>query len=146
MRALARALACAATLLLAACGTIPPQGPVEAPAIYPDQTEPELAFQSFLWAWHTGDVEALEHLLGAWLRHDLRERIAVAEAPDEVAGYYREGAQELTLHEVEWTHRGEALAYVRVVLSAAGVDRAELTFGLVKRPDGWAVTGQKLLR
>lgn len=147
MTSFARALACAAALLLAACGTVPPEGPVERPAIYPDQTEPELAFQSFLWAWHTGDVDALERLLGGGLRRRLREQLAAADGEREaVAAFYREDAQDLRLDKVEWTLRGEDLAYVRIVLSSGQVDRAELIFGLFNRGGRWVVSGDKLLR
>ncbi|RMG17979.1 MAG: hypothetical protein D6731_03100 [Planctomycetota bacterium] len=140
---LRRALALGVLCWLAGCSSIP-LGPVRRPELYPDRTSPEAAFATFLWAWNAGDVPVLRAVLGAWLRHDLEERIA-RKGVEETAAFYR-GAGDLRLLDIEWRDVGEALAYVRAVLAGSAVPRAELDFSLLRRPDGWVVTGKRLLR
>jgi hypothetical protein len=130
-------------LLGTGCGTIP-LGPVQQPEIYPDRTTHESALASFFWAWHTGDVKVLSQVLGAWPLKNLQERLE-STGKTKTSEYYRRDADPMTVDEVEWTAEREALAYVRVVLHPGG-KRVELDISLLRRPDGWVVTAQRLLR
>jgi hypothetical protein len=130
-------------LLLSGCSTVQ-LGPVRRPVIYPDRTTHERALSSFFWAWHEGDVRVLLGVLGAWPLKDLQTRLEKT-SPAETAEFYRRDAEALTLVELEWTAERKALAYARVVLHVAG-KRVELDISLLRRPDGWVVTAQRLLR
>lgn len=138
---LAAALVCAPL----GCGSVPALGPVERPEIYPDRTEHDAALATFLWAWHTGDIDALDQVLGAWLHHDLELQLE-KNGRDAVSEFYRRGAERLTLLELDWEHVGDALAYARIVISAASLERAELDISLLRRPDGWVVSGKRRRR
>ncbi len=131
-------------VLVAGCSEIP-LGPITPPEIYPDRTEHALAFRTFLWAWHEGDVAVLAQVLGWFELRDFKRRLE-AEGEEAVGEWYRRGAEDLTLREVEWLHEGVALARLRVVLSSSDVERAEVAFHLLKRPDGWVVSDRRVLR
>lgn len=138
-RAVLLALALAA---VAGCGTVPPAGRVAAPEVYPDRSEPEVAFHTFLWAWREGDVETLGLVLGGYLRHELATRLD-ADGAEATAAWYRKDAEGLSLEEVEWEQRGQGTARVKVALVTAAQPRVEVRFTLFQRaPDGWAV-GQR---
>jgi hypothetical protein len=141
-----RLLALVAALgLLAGCTPSVPLGPIEKPEIYPDRTSPEASWSTYLWAWRTGDVEVLKGVLGLWLRHDLDKELERNGAPA-VSEWYRKDADDLLVDSASWTSYGEALAYLRVVLKSHAVPRAELDFSFLRRPDGWVVSGRRLLR
>ncbi|MAZ92349.1 MAG: hypothetical protein CMF76_10370 [Maricaulis sp.] len=140
---MSRTLALVLTLALAGCASAPPTGPVTEPEIYPDRTTPEATWRSFLWAWRTGDVEILLRTTGWQVHARLRKQLE-ANTEAEVAEFYRDDA--LRVRDAEWTVRGADLAYLRVVLSSSKVDRVEVEFSFVERPDGWIVTQQRTLR
>jgi hypothetical protein len=130
-------------LVLCGCGTIP-IGPVQRPEIYPDRTTHQSALTSFLWAWHTGDVKVLLGVLGAWPLKDLLNRLE-ASSEEETSEFYRRDADPMSVAEFEWKSERDALAYSRIVLHL-GSKRIELDISLLRRPDGWVVTAQRLLR
>lgn len=130
--------------LLAGCSGVP-LGPVTPPEIYPDRTEHALAFRTFLWAWHQGDVGVLSQVLGWVELRDFKRRLE-AEGEEALAEWYRRGAEDLALRELEWQEEGQALARIRVVLTSSTVERAEVEYHLLKRPDGWVVSKRKVLR
>lgn len=135
--------------LAAGCAGTPSTGPFEAPEIYPDRTTPESTWQTFTWAWRNGDLEVLRSVLGGWLKSDLEAEIQKNGA-EKTAEYYRRDAQDLVVEDARWLHRGDAICYLRVVLSSAAVPRVELDFaftGRGSRPsEDWVVTGKKLVR
>jgi hypothetical protein len=137
------ALLCVA--LLAGCAGVP-MGPVARPEIYPDQTTPEAAWSTFAWAWSAGDVDALERVLGGWMKWQLGKELE-KNARDAVSAWYRRDAEALVVEDAEWVHRGEALAYLRVVLSSRTIPRLELDFAITRRGmDDWLVTGRRKVR
>jgi len=145
-RPLALALGLAVCLVaLAGCAGGPSPGPITRPEPYPSARSPEEAFATFLWAWKRGDLDVLEGYLGAWLRQELKEKLETEDRAA-VSAWYREGAEHLELREIDWTHRGDSLAYVRVVLAGGGLSPTALDFSLLRRPDGWVVSGKRLLR
>ena len=119
-------------------------GPVQQPEVYPDKSSPPAVFNTFLWAWHTGDVDVLRRVLGLLLLADLSQR-SKTQNDKEISAWYRRGAQNLRVIEADWNKRGEALAYLRVLL---GVDGEELSldFSFLRRPTGWVVSGRRILR
>ena len=140
-RSLAWASVLSATLvLLTGCGGVP-LGPVSPPEYYPDRTEHTLTLQTFFWASNQGDIDVLQLVLGALLYQELANTLKT-EKKEDVAAWYRRDADGLTIEDVDWTHEGEALAYARVVLRVAG-RRHEEDFSLLRRPDGWVVSGRK---
>lgn len=149
-RALPAALATLlAGLLLAGCSAVP-TGPFQEPEYYPDRTSPEAAWQTFTWAWKTGDVEVLQQVLGGWLRADLDKELA-RNGPDATAEYYRRDAVDVVVEDARWIDKGDALAYLRVVLRSSAVPRVELDFAFTGRgtsrpAEDWVVTGKKLVR
>ncbi len=142
-RSLALLLGLGLALFLGGCSSIP-LGPVTEPEIYPDRTEDEATLHTFLWAWNTGDVAVLKTSLGALLLQDLIDRLE-RNGEASVSAFYK-GSGDLTIEELEWIKQTDALAYVRVVLKSSKVTRAEMDFSLYRRPGGWVVTGQRLLR
>lgn len=129
----------------AGCAGGPSPGPVTRPEPYPSAGSAEEAFATFLWAWKRGDLDVLEGHLGAWLLQELQQKLETEER-EAVAAWYRAGAEHLELREIDWTHRGDSLAYVRVVLAGEGLSPKALDFSLLRRPDGWVVSGKRLLR
>lgn len=132
-------------LVLSALGCSSLQtGPVERPPYYPDRTSADAAMATFLWAWHEGDLETLDQVLGMWLHKELVEFLKKQDK-DDVAAYYRNGAQGLEVLDYEWKKEGDEIHYLRMVLKTQEVSRFELDFALYRFPLGWVVTGQKLV-
>lgn len=148
-RARAALGALALTLLVSGCSAVP-TGAFEQPDIYPDRTTPEAAWQTFGWAWRTGDVEVLQQVLGGWLKSDLEKELA-KNGPTATSLYYRRDAADVVVEEARWIEKGDALAYLRVVLRSSAVPRVELDFAFTGRgssrpSEDWVVTGKKLVR
>lgn len=136
-------------LLLGGCTAVP-TGPFERPEIYPDRTSPEAAWRTFGWAWRTGDVEVLQQVLGGRLKSDITKELA-KNGPEATSEYYRRDAQDVVVEEARWIEKGDAIAYLRVVLRSSAVARAELDFAFAGRgtsrpSEDWVVTGKKLVR
>jgi hypothetical protein len=145
-RAAGLVAACVVAGGLAGCAATPPLGTVERPEVYPDRTSALACWETFAWAWKTGDVEVLEQVTGGWLRWELDKQLE-KNSREAVAEYYRGGARDLVVLEADWVHLGEALAYLHVVLSAAAVPRVEVDFALTARGlDDWVVTGRRSIR
>lgn len=136
-------------LLAAGCTSTPPTGPIEPPEIYPDRTTPESTWQTFTWAWKQGDVEVLRQVLGGFPKADLEAQLET-NGPEKTAEYYRQGAQDLVVEDARWMHRGDAICYLRVVLTSTEVPRVEVDFALTGRgsrpSEDWVITGKKLVR
>lgn len=148
-RARALLAALGAALLLGGCTAVP-TGRFEQPDIYPDRTSPEAAWQTFGWAWTTGDVEVLQQVLGGWLKSDLEKELA-KNGPTATSLYYRRDAADVVVDDARWIEKGDAIAYLRVVLRSAAVPRVELDFAFTGRgtsrpSEDWVVTGKKLVR
>ncbi len=138
-----------ASLLLGGCAAVP-TGRFEQPEIYPDRTSPEAAWQTFGWAWTTGDVEVLQQVLGGWLKSDLEKELA-KNGPTATSLYYRRDAADVVVDDARWIEKGDAIAYLRVVLRSTAVPRVELDFAFTGRgtsrpSEDWVVTGKKLVR
>lgn len=136
-------------LLVAGCSAVP-TGPFERPEIYPDRTSPEAAWRTFTWAWKTGDVEVLKQVLGGRLRSDLDKELE-KNGPEATAEYYRRDAADVVVEEARWVEKGDALAYLRVVLKSSAVPRLEVDFSFLGRgsmhpSEDWVVTGRRLVR
>ena len=131
-------------MLLAGCSSLP-QGPVRQPEIYPDRSDAELAWGTFLWAWRQGDLDVLLEVTGWRMHARLRKQIET-NGEDAVAQYYRDGAEDLRVLESNWTTRGAEMGYLRVVFSSSSVSRVEAEFSFVERPDGWILTQQRTIR
>lgn len=146
MRAL---VAAAVVVALAGCSAVP-TGQPERPEIYPDRTTPEAAWQTYAWAWRTGDVTVLEQVLGGWLKNDL-ERELEENSREQVSAYYRRDTEDLVVDDARWIHKGPALAYLRVVLRSSAVPRVELDFAITGRgtarpSEDWVITGKRFIR
>ena len=133
-----------AVVLLVGCGGVP-TGPVLPPEYYPDRTTHISALRTYFWAYQEGDVEVLLTVLGAWEYKDLDDQLKAGEKKADLAAWYRQDGADLTIEDVTWKHEGKALAYVQVVLRAAG-KRYEKTYSMLRRPDGWVVSGKRALR
>ncbi|MCO5170343.1 MAG: hypothetical protein M9894_28740 [Planctomycetes bacterium] len=144
-----RALAALALALVAGCSAVP-TGQPERPEIYPDRTTPEAAWQTYAWAWRTGDVDVLEQVLGGWLKNDL-ERELETYTREKVSDYYRRDTDDLVIDEARWIHKGQSLAYLRVVLRSSAAPRLELDFAITGRgtarpSEDWVITGKRRIR
>lgn len=131
------------SLLLLGCGSLS-TGPVQKPEYYPDRTSAGDAMATFLWAWHEGDIQTLDEVLGMWLHKELAEYLKKQDK-EEVAAYYRNGADGLEILDYDWKKEGQEIQYLRMVLRTKEVERFELDFALYRFPLGWVVTGQKLV-
>lgn len=136
-------------VLLGGCSAVP-TGPFEQPEIYPDRTTPEAAWETFGWAWKIGDVVVLQQVLGGWLKSDLEKELA-KNGPTATSLYYRRDAADVVVDEARWIEKGDAIAYLRVVLRSSAVPRVELDFAFTGRgtsrpAEDWVVTGKKLVR
>ncbi|MBL4850062.1 MAG: hypothetical protein JKY65_31420 [Planctomycetes bacterium] len=130
-------------ILLTGCGNLS-TGALERPEYYPDRTSADAAMATFLWAWHEGDLEVLDQVLGMWLHKELEEFLN-RNPKEEVVDYYRKGAEGLEIRDYDWKKTGDEIHYLRMVLATDEVDRFELDFALYRFPLGWVVTGQKLV-
>lgn len=131
------------SLCLGGCAGLP-TGPVQPPEIYPDRTTADLALQTWLWAWHRGDVQVLRQVTG-WLLHARLEKELAANPPAKVAEFYRADTVGLRVEDVDWTERHDQIAYVRLALRSDTI-RHEADVSLVRRPDGWVVTAHRKIR
>ena len=138
------ALATLLVLALGACSGLP-RGPVTKPEHYPDRGAADATWATFLWAWHTGDVETLL-LTTAWRMRDRLEAELARNPPDAVSEWYRADAQQLTVLDAEWRTLGDEHAYLHAVLSSETTERLELDFAFVRRFDGWVITEERPIR
>lgn len=129
--------------LLAGCGL--PTGPVEPPDPYPDRSTAAAAWETFLWAWHEGDLRVLSEVT-AWTEAQRLEESLQTRGEEGTRAWYRQDAADLTVVEARFTTLGESLAYLRAILRGGAVARVELDFSFVRRPDGWAISDRRLVR
>ncbi|MEZ6184983.1 MAG: hypothetical protein R3F62_08245 [Planctomycetota bacterium] len=139
-----RRFALALALLVAGCSGLP-QGPVTQPDPYPDRGDPTATWRTFLWAWHTGDVDALQ-LVTAWRMRDRLESELARNSKESVSAWYRDGAQQLEVLDSEWRTHGEEHAYLHTVLKSEDTARLEIDFAFVRRFDGWVITEDRPIR
>lgn len=137
-----RALALSCALALAA-GCSSPATRIERPEIFPDRGSPDAVWRSFLWAWKTGDVDALSMVYGGWMHEELVRQVEKNGRPA-VSEWYKKDATALVIQDARWARRSDALAYVEVRLSA-GAEPLDVVFSMVRRDDGWVVTNKKPL-
>ncbi|HBP20212.1 MAG TPA: hypothetical protein DEA08_20785 [Planctomycetes bacterium] len=142
-RALRLLAGLALALCLGGCAGVS-TGPVEPPEIYPDRTSAGLALQTWLWAWHKGDVAVLRQVTG-WLLHARLEKELKANPPEKVAEFYRQDTVGLRVEDIDWTELEDQIAYVRLTLRSETI-RHEADVSLVRRPDGWVVTAHRKIR
>lgn len=140
----AAALALGLSLALAGCASAPAVR-VERPATYPDRTAPGACWETFLWAWRTGDVPVLEQTYGLWLREDLVRQVE-AQGRARVSEWYRKDAARLVIEDARWDRQTEVLAYLTARLGRAGEQPGEVRFAFMRRDDGWCLDGRKTLR
>lgn len=133
-------VALALVLFLSGCSGLR-TGPVERPEPYPDQSTPEAAWHTFLWALQSGDLAVLDTATMFYTNEDIEGDLRQI-GREKMVTRYRETWADLRVLEGEWTHRGEALARVRVVLSTRQLPRLPCVFIFTRRPDGWAVSQQ----
>jgi hypothetical protein len=142
----ARALALAALALGAPIGcAASPATEVVLPRPYPDRTTPEHCWETYLWAWRTGDVAALEQTYGLWMRHELLRQID-AQGRTKVSEWYRKDADAIVIEDARWDKSDEVLAYLTVRLGRHGEVPTEVRFAFLRRDDGWCVSALKTLR
>ena len=100
-------------VVLAGCAVDLRRGPVVQPAIYPDRSTADGAWETFLWAWRQGDVDVLQEVSG-WRMRERRGRRADAWGDDRssiraTAGQVRERGdcrRARRLHAGSATHAG----------------------------------------
>lgn len=139
MRRAAAALGLA--LLLCGCGGLR-TGPVERPDPYPDQSTPEAAWHTFLWASKTGDLPVLASVTMFRLRNEGLEAPLREHGPEKTAAMARETWADAAVLDAGWDALGEALGYLRVTMSTRALPRRRYVYSFVRRPDGWALSAR----
>ena len=133
-------------LVLACAGcTAAPATEVERPQFFPDRTTANACWETFLWAWRTGDTKVLEQTLGLWLHEELVRQLET-QGKARVSEYYKKDAQGLVIDDAHWDRHSDLLAYLTARLRKPGEAPVEVRFALLRRDDGWCVDGKKTLR
>ncbi|MGE0711881.1 MAG: hypothetical protein AB7N76_31200 [Planctomycetota bacterium] len=130
-------------LLAGGCAAVE-VGPVEPPDPYPDRSTDELALKTWLWAWHTGDVDVLQQVSGAYFKLQI-DRLLAQQDRQAVSDWYKRNAQGLAVREIEWLRHGKpdgGASDVRLVLSSEGVPRYEAKIRVYGGYRGWIVAGE----
>lgn len=138
------ALVLALVLALGGCSGLQ-TGPVTKPQRYPDRGEAGATWATFLWAWHTGDIDTLL-LTTAWRMRDRLDTELERNPKQAVSEWYRADVQRLEVLEAEWRTLGDEHAYLHAVLRSERAERLELDFAFVKRFDGWVITEDRPIR
>lgn len=132
-----------AILLLATAGCATAATELRKPDVYPDRASPETAWESFLWAWKNGDVEALRLIFSLWMKEDL-ERQLEKNGKQATSDYYRRDTDGLVVEDAKWVKRTNDLAYLDARLRAP-TGPLDVRFSFLKKDDGWTVSGRKPL-
>jgi hypothetical protein len=133
-------------LVAGGCTSTPSTGAFERPEIYPDRTTPLSAWQTYSWAWKTGDIDVLQQVTGGFERAELDAYVKV-NGREATAEWYRKGMDDALIDEARWIHHGDRLAYLRIVLRSSAYPRQEIDVAISGRgSEDWLITRRKLVR
>jgi hypothetical protein len=141
MKAILTTTALAIALVASGC-TSAPATDVHRPRGYPDRATPEATWETFLWAWRTGDVDAMSGVVSLWLKEDIDRKIEKNGKPA-VSDWYRRDADHLSIAFARWAKRTDDLAYLDARFVRPGELPFDVRFSFLRRDDGWTVSGNK---